>query len=274
MTADNSTIYCTPYYQDGLVTIYHGDARDVLPSLEASGIDLLLTDPPYGMSYESNWRQDAYGPIAGDGDDCQRVVTDVLNLACGVLRRGRHAYIFGRPDLSSVPLTPAVELIWDKGRMGMGDLSLPWGAQHEPIQFAVYFPSRGDRTSKGRLAARLRRGSVITCPRLDGNSSTHPTEKPVLLLRQLIESSSAIGETVLDPFMGVGSTLLAARMEGREAIGIEVEERYCEIAAKRLSASERSDEDGWPCVNCEGLHDQIDAMGRDLRDAEAELRYR
>jgi DNA modification methylase len=64
---------------------------------------------------------------------------------------------------------------------------------------------------------------------------THPTEKPVMLLRQLIEASSLHGDVVLDPFLGSGSTVVAARTEGRRAVGIEIEERYCEIAAKRLA---------------------------------------
>src|SRR5690606_30592018 len=103
------------------------------------------------------------------------------------------------------------------------------------IAFGTYQPKHvKSRGQKGALAARLRRGSVITVPRVPTGTMTHPTEKPQLLLRQLIESSSSIGEAILDPFMGTGSTLIAARTEGRRAIGIELEERYCEIAVKRL----------------------------------------
>jgi hypothetical protein len=82
----------------------------------------------------------------------------------------------------------------------------------------------------------MRRGSVLTVERPNGAGvSRHPTEKPIRLLRELIESSSKIGESVLDCFVGSGSTLEAAHLEGRTAIGIEIEERYCEIAATRLS---------------------------------------
>jgi site-specific DNA-methyltransferase (adenine-specific) len=119
--------------------------------------------------------------------------------------------------------------------IGVGNLEQPWGPQHEMITFGTYQPSKGDRAfGKGRLAARVRKGSVIRVERMNSMAINHPTEKPVLLLRQLIESSSIIGDLVLDPFMGVGSTLVAARIEERKAIGIEVEERYCEIAANRL----------------------------------------
>ena len=82
----------------------------------------------------------------------------------------------------------------------------------------------------------MRRGTVLRYPNTRGRGATrHPTEKPVALLRELIESSSRFGETVLDPFIGSGSTLVAAALEGRKAIGIEIEERYCEIAANRLA---------------------------------------
>jgi site-specific DNA-methyltransferase (adenine-specific) len=77
---------------------------------------------------------------------------------------------------------------------------------------------------------------VLRVPRIIGAAcQRHPTEKPVRLIRELIESSSCIDETLLDPFCGVGSALIAARVEGRLAIGIEIEEKYCEIAAKRLA---------------------------------------
>ena len=221
-----------PYYDHDGITIYHGDCREVLPLL-IPGFDLLLTDPPYGISYKSNRGSD-HAAIVGDDDTLD--VPAVLAQAARLLRRSRHAYIFGDIDLSSTALTAKVELVWDKGVVGMGDLSLPWSTSHEPITFAVYEPSIANREKGyGRLAARMRKGSVLRCIRTNGQGTNrHPTEKPVEVLRQLIESSSVLGETVLDPFMGVGSTLVAAHMEGRNAVGIETDERYCEIAASRL----------------------------------------
>lgn len=224
----------TPYYDDGVVTIYHGDCREVLPELVKT-VDLLLTDPPYGQNWQSSHRERPFDAI--QGDDGSLDVAEVISLACKRLRRHRHVYVFGRPNLSGTPLTEAVELIWDKEQVGLGDLTLPWGPSHEPITFATYEYSAANRArGGGRLAARLRRGSVLRVPRPNAVAvQRHPTEKPVYLLRQLIESSSLIGETVLDPFIGVGSTAVAARLEGRRCIGIEIDERYCEIAAKRLT---------------------------------------
>ncbi len=223
-----------PYYEDESagITIYHGDCREILPSLEP--VDLILTDPPYGVKFESGHREMAFGGIVGDHNT--EAAIGGLQIALPLLKRGRHVYVFGRYDLSLLPLSEPVELIWDKGNKNSGDLSNPWGNQHEYIQFCVYNISKANRTDgAGRLSARMRKGSVLRHLRPNGSAvNRHPTEKPVTLLRELIESSSCIGETVLDPFMGSGSTLEASRREGRRAIGIEIEERYCEIAVKRL----------------------------------------
>lgn len=224
-----------PFYSEGGITIYHGDCREILPSLDLTA-DLLVTDPPYGQAYRSNRGQHA--DIAGD--DGTLPLSEWLPLALKRLRRGRHAYIFGARDTDITPdvhLCGMTELIWDKQIIGMGDLSLPWSESHEPILFGVQEISKANRAKNyGVGAARLRRGSVLHFQRSQsGQNKRHPTEKPVDLLRVLIESSSTFDEVVLDPFAGSGSTLEAARIEGRKAIGIEVDEGYCEIAAQRLS---------------------------------------
>jgi DNA modification methylase len=225
----------TPYYEEDGITIYHGDCREILPTLAKDSVDLILTDPPYGVDFQSSFRQESFEKIVGD--QSQEAALQGLQAALPVLTYDRHLYIFGRFDLSRLPLTTPVELIWDKGYLGMGNLELPWAYQHEYIQFCVSLKRQRNREKDGRksLAARLRRGSILSFPRPDGNTFTHPTEKPIGLLRELIESSSRIGECVLDCFSGSGSTLAAAKAEGRKAIGIEIEEKYCEIAARRLS---------------------------------------
>lgn len=218
-----------PYFQaDGLI-LYHGDCRD----LDAD-CDLIVTDPPYGQEFKSG-KSDLWGPIRGDNDIAGTM--ERLAHALKSLRRGRHVYIFGGLlPLSDLPLCGFTEIIWDKGTIGMGDLSVPWGPQHEKIAFATYELSKANRDKGyGNLSARLRKGSVIRNVRpISGRVQHHPTEKPVDLLRQLIESSSVMGETVYDPFAGSGSTLVAAVLEGRKGIGCEIEERYCEAAAKRF----------------------------------------
>lgn len=226
-----------PYYHDEWVTLYHGDCREILAELEPA--DLLVADPPYGVDFQSG--RGSHEKITND--DGSLALASWLPLALRKIRRGRHAYVFGlKPAAvtSDMPLCACVELVWDKGVVGMGDLSMPWGPAHETILFGVQEISKANRAKGyGVSAARLRKGSVLKVQRgQSGQTLRHPTEKPVELLRILIESSSTFGETVLDPFAGVGSTLEAARIEGRRAVGIEIDEKFCEIAARRLSRTE------------------------------------
>ena len=227
------------YYQDDHVTLYHGDCRDVLPTLEPS--DLVVTDPPYGVEFRSNRRADRFDFIAED-DDPTGMASLVGEAIRSNLKRYRHAYVFGPLDFAPLVATGVVQepmdLIWDKGVLGMGNLQLPWASQHERIQFMVAVKSKANvKKGEGRLAARMRRGSILRYQRPHAAGvSNHPTEKPVPLLRELIESSSCFGDVVLDPFVGSGSTLVAAALEGRRSIGIELEEQHCETAAKRLRA--------------------------------------
>lgn len=222
-----------PYYEKNDLTLYHGDCADLsIPH------DLMVVDPPYGQQFVSG-KSAKWGAIEGDDDKAGTVAR--LAVALKGLGRGRHLYIFGKMDLSSLPLCGVTELIWDKEMVGMGDLTAPWGPQHENITFANYEISKANREKGyGNLSARLRKGSVIRCLRPNsGRVKHHPTEKPVDILRQLIESSSVMGETVYDPFAGSGSTLVAAALEGRKAVGCEIEERYCEAAVKRFEAELR-----------------------------------
>ena len=217
------------YYECESVKLYHGDCAEV--EVEC---DLLVTDPPYGQEFKSG-KSDLWGKIHGDDD--LTGVEERLRYVLKSLRRGRHVYIFGTTlNVSALPLCGVTELIWDKETIGMGNLASPWGPQHEKIFFATYELSKANRAKGyGNLSARLRKGSILRCVRpISGAVKHHPTEKPVDILRQMIESSSVMGETIYDPFAGSGSTLIAAALEGRIAIGCEIEERYCEIAARRL----------------------------------------
>lgn len=224
----------TPYYDEAGITIYHADCRDVLPTLGT--VDLLVTDPPYGINYQSTKNNSHHGNPKLIGDDGTLDVGECIRLALKQLRMNRHFYIFGPLDSSQLTFGRTVDLVWDKDHVGMGDASVPWSPSHERLTFGVWTPFKSQE-GMGGLATRLRRGSVLRIPTDNWarGAKYHPTAKPVLLMRHLIESSSTFGETVLDPFMGAGSTLIAARMEGRKAIGIEIEERYCETAVQRLA---------------------------------------
>lgn len=211
-----------PYYEDGLVTIYHGDALDVLPTLDS--VDLVLTDPPYGANYVSNTGgRRGKEPIGNDGT---RISLRLYKRIVPLLR-AEHMLWFTRwdawPDVWEVlgerfPIRGL--LVWDKGTPGMGDLN-HWGPSYELI------------ASVGRAKTQPPRDqSVLRFSGVSHGHRLHPTEKPVALLAYLLTKLQP--GSVLDPFMGSGSTLEAAARLGIPAIGVESEERYCEAAAQRL----------------------------------------
>lgn len=201
-----------PYYQDDLVTLYHGDC---LASPEWLSADVLVTDPPYGMAYQSG-RSDRHAAIKGDK------TLDVRDAALA-LWGDRPALVFGtwkQPRPAGVRQL----IVWDKrGGAGFsGDLNMPWA----DITEEVYVLGTG--WTGGR------RPAIYSVPTLPSQSRPdHPTPKPVPLMGHLLECAPA--GVIADPFAGSGATLLAARNVGRTAIGVEMEERYCEIIATRLS---------------------------------------
>jgi site-specific DNA-methyltransferase (adenine-specific) len=202
-----------PYYEEPGITIYHGDCRDIIPEIEQP--DLIITDPPYGMDFQSNHRAQKHLKIIGDKELDTGTIRLFIDAAkCGV-------YAFCRWDnLKDMP-PPKSVLCWIKNNWSMGDLQHEHGRQWEAICF---YPKENHKFIK-------RIPDVINADRT-GNFD-HPTEKPSGLLHILIEANE--GEVVLDPYMGSGTTLRAAKDLGRKAIGIEIEEKYCEIAVKRLA---------------------------------------
>lgn len=204
----------TPYYDEDGITIYHGDCREVDAWLAA---DVLVTDPPYGIDYESG--QDGVLPrsIEGDKDTASR--DTALQMWAP-----KPALVFGSWRAPR-PSTTRMLLIWNTmGALGMGALDLPWKPGHQEI----YVIGSGFAGHRGC--------DVLThapVQAMASNGRTHPHEKPVRLLHDLIAKCPP--GSVADPFMGTGATLVTAKAAGRSAIGIELSERYCEIAAKRLA---------------------------------------
>jgi site-specific DNA-methyltransferase (adenine-specific) len=222
----------TPYFQNHRCAVLHGDCREIMAKMKPKIFGCLLTDPPYGVGFVSNNRKESWGAIVGDDDSLD--VMKCLDLALTRCTDGAHWYVFGPWNLAELRKSPTVELIWDKIKMSGGDLGCAWGLAHERITFGTNARFKS-QMGRGGIAARKRRGTVLRVRAQQGNEcDNHPTEKPVELLRQLIESSTIMDESILDPFVGSGSTLVAAQMEGRYAVGIEYEERHCETAAKRL----------------------------------------
>jgi site-specific DNA-methyltransferase (adenine-specific) len=214
----------TPYYADDAVTLYHGDCREVTDWLAG---DVLVTDPPYGMNHSKHG--DNLPAILGEsrtGRASDRVVTDedvvVRNDALRLWGQ-RPALVFGNWRAPK-PIGTRMRMVWDKQTVGMGGVGA-WRSADEEIYIVGDWPNpRGSSSDQS---------SVIRVPALRGEvRPNHPTPKPVSLMEYLITHSPA--GIIADPFAGSGSTLVAARAQGRKAIGVELEERYCEVAAKRL----------------------------------------
>ena len=202
-----------PYFEEEGITIYHGDCREVLPSLEAGAI---LTDPPYGnkTEYESfdDSRQELRATISRQLLAAMQKSAGRVALTCGVA----NMWLYPEPTWVLCWHTPA----------GVG--SGPWGfCCWQPV--LVYGKDPYLQNGLGR-----RHDSIVWTESAEENG--HPCPKPIGIWKWLIKRiSSNPDESILDPFMGSGTTLRAAKDLGRRAIGIEIEEKYCEIAAKRLS---------------------------------------
>lgn len=211
------------------ITLYHGDCRDVLAIMdEQIKFNLLLTDPPYGIEFQSNRSQTIrHKKINGDESLCLAV--EAFEKCLERLHDGSHWYCFGSMEPSiiaqqSVLLKTKQILIWNKGNhVGMGDI---YGT-YKPVTEAIHFGSKGRRYINERLPSVLQFDYE--------RDIKHPTPKPLGLLRKLIGNSTDIGDIVLDPFCGSGSTLVAAKAEGCRAIGIEIDADYCELAASRIA---------------------------------------
>lgn len=216
-----------PYYDDGNgIVIYHGDCREILPHLPK--VDLVLTDPPYGLgaarkNFGGNGvKRHITGLVAGKAlpkrdygdsswDDAPAEDATISHL----LTISKHQIIFGGNYFKLGPTK--CYLIWDKlrGDTDYADGELAWTNLNKAVRIIRYKWN----------------GFLVEKP----EDRTHPTQKPLEVMKWAMQHAPDDCLTILDPFMGSGTTLRAAKDLGRKCIGIELEEKYCEIAAKRLS---------------------------------------
>jgi site-specific DNA-methyltransferase (adenine-specific) len=233
-----------PYYQDDYCTIYNADCRDILPLLQP--VDLVLTDPPYGVTANKWDRTEAVFSVF-DSIDCPLVCTSQNPFSAALITTYKSRFKWND--------------VWLKSQStGFLNCKIMPMRQHEDILIFChgkmpYFPQlrKKDRHNirpHGNTAMSDNYGSFnekrersipenMTYPSsvisiANEQSINHPTQKPLKLFLYLINSYSADKSIILDPFMGSGTTLVAAKELGRKAIGIELEEKYCEIAVKRL----------------------------------------
>lgn len=234
------------YYDHNGITIYHGDCLEVMASMPNQSIDMIWTDPPYGHSNNDGdlnamlakvEEREAIA-IANDTPETFRIVFDgMLKQAARILKREcsvcccccggggpspTFAWVANRMDQDGFQFFHSV--IWDKIMPGLG---WRYRRQHEMVMVA--------HRKGGKLAWANPDRSTSNIVRMHKpREGLHPNEKPVGLPQHFIGLHTKDGDVVLDPFMGSGTTLVAAKLEGRRAIGIEMEERYCEMAVKRL----------------------------------------
>lgn len=206
----------TPYYQDDAVTIYHGDCLGILPHLPK--VDLVLTDPPYGINHPTEYNKRGRDMIAGCrdyprvfGDDAPFDPLPWIDIAPCILWGGNY-FASKLPDQSGW-------LVWDKER--------PDDLDQATCELAWTNIVKGVRRIRHLWNGCMKKGR---------ESLEHPTQKPVEVMSWCLSLRWTVGcKMILDPFMGSGTTLRAAKDLGRKAIGIEIEEKYCEIAAKRMA---------------------------------------
>lgn len=218
----------TPYYSEDGITIYHGDCRE----MTLRNVDAIVTDPPFFMPADHfqsrvKWQR-SWGDVSVLGTFWRATLATLVP----ALKPTGHFISFCNGDSYPVFYPEMYRcfdtlkcLVWDKGHVGLGRI---WRHQHELMIAARWRESFLE--VGGKLWA-----DVIRVDATPSSDRDHPVEKPPALLWHLIEPVTPADGLVLDPFMGGGSTLVAAKNAGRRAIGIEIEERYCEIAAKRLS---------------------------------------
>lgn len=214
----------TPYYDDGCAVIYHGAAEEILPNLGL--VSMVLTDPPYNVV-----NRDSEGLRNLDRGDADALPVDVDWLATELGRVTPAAYVWCATEQVSAL----------RGSFVAAGMTTRLGVWHKTNPS----PMNGERLwlSAVELCVTARRMGAIHHPHCahpvwTGPSEPrddHPTAKPEWLFRSLVLASSDPGTVVLDPYMGSGTTLRVALDEGRRAIGIEVNERYCEVAASRLA---------------------------------------
>lgn len=218
--------------------LIQGDCLELMKEIPDGSVDMVLADPPYGMDYQSNHRKTRFSKIENDtnldwlgefAEECYRV-----------MKTDSAAYIFcswHKVDMFKQEFEKKFKLknilVWVKNNHGCGDLKGAYAPKHEFILFL----------HKGRSIFRNgRTPDVVFSDKVPSTLMLHPTEKPVKLIEKFISDSSDESCVVLDPFMGSGTTGVAAKNLGRSFIGIELDEEYFKIAQERIEKANPLDE--------------------------------
>lgn len=201
-------------------TLFHGDCREVLPEIQPYVAIALVTDPPFGINYSSGSGSDTWGDGGIEGDTDTAMRDFAIQWADGAPQAVFGSWRAPRPSRTRMLL------VWDtKGALGMGDLQLPWKPSHQEIYILGRDGFYGVRTSDVLCHAPVQS--------MARNGRLHPMQKPLSLMLDLISKIERL-RTIVDPFCGSGTTLVAAKQLGRRCIGIEIEQKYCDITCSRL----------------------------------------
>lgn len=215
-----------PYYEHAGITIYHGDCREVLPHVTA---DVLVTDPPYGVSLGSHaganetrpgyLAKSGYASYDDTDENLRTIVAPAVATALGMCVRG--VVFCAGSKIGAFPEGTCIGGVYLPAGCGR----TAWGFQN--LAVCIFYGS-APGLEKGARPTVIRSSAAA-------EKNGHPCPKPYPWMTWAVGLASVPTETVIDPFMGSGTTIVAAKNLGRRAIGIDLEERYCEIAAKRLS---------------------------------------
>jgi len=217
------------------IQLHLGDCRDVLRTLPDNSVDAVVTDPPYGAKRPSARRLAAERFAEIQNND--RVHDEWLDEVWRVLAGDSAIYLFAcwqtledwRQALETRGFRIRSCIVWDKVVHGLADISTCYAPRHELILYA----------NKGRNELRgSRPKDIIACPRVPAQQLIHPYQKPGELLAELLVPSTDVGATVLDPFMGSGTTGVACVQTGRNFIGIEIDPTYYAIAERRIAEAQ------------------------------------
>src|SRR5574343_286716 len=213
------------------VKLYHGDCLDIMKDIPDDSVDAVITDPPYGIDYQSNWSDNPKQKIINDKNPFIWFLYDAFRIT----KNNGCIAVFCRWDVQH-KFTSAIEcagfdvknvLVWDRVIHGMGDLRGNFAPQHEVIIFAT----------KGRFIINGNRPkSVLRSKRINGINLIHPNEKPVDLMEQLIIPLTKENDYVLDCFMGAGSTGVSCINTNRNFIGIEKDANFFSFAKNRIES--------------------------------------
>jgi len=217
------------------INLIHGDCLEAMKLIPDGSVDMVLTDPPYGMEYQSNRRTatDKFAKIKND--DGLSWLDEFVDEIYRVIKMDSAAYVFcswHKIDAFKSAFDRKFKLkniiVWVKNNHGSGDLKGAYAPKHE---FVLYM-------HKGRSLFRNGRSpDVVMADKVSGSKMVHPTEKPISLLEKFVTNNSDEGSTILDPFMGSGTTGVAAKNLNRKFIGIELDEDYFNIAKERIENS-------------------------------------